>query len=291
MQTRGYLLVALAAALWGTLGLFFRVLHDQFGLSSVTIAFLRAGVAAVLLGSVMLLTRREMLRISRRALAFYVIYGLTGIAAFYILYAQAVIATSVTTGVVLLYTAPAFVSVIAWRVWGEPMTARKLGALVIAFVGCALVARAYDPAELRLNVAGIIIGLGAGFTYALYTVLSKFVLARHSNWTALTYALVFGGLFLTPLQTPDALAPLALQPVAWLVVLALALGPTLGSLTFYNLGLKLVPASNASLIAMLEPVVASALAFVVLGERMELLQWIGGGMVLGGALWLATGKD
>jgi DME family drug/metabolite transporter len=140
-------------------------------------------------------------------------------------------------------------------------------------------------------VAGIIIGLGAGFTYALYTVLSKFVLARHSNWTALTYALVFGGLFLTPLQTPDALAPLALQPVAWLVVLALALGPTLGSLTFYNLGLKLVPASNASLIAMLEPVVASALAFVVLGERMELLQWIGGGMVLGGALWLATGKD
>lgn len=239
----------------------------------------------------MLLTRRAMLRISRRALAFYVVYGLTGIAAFYILYAQAVIQTSVTTGVVLLYTAPAFVAVMAWRVWGEPMTARKLGALALAFTGCALVARAYDPAALVLNVAGIIIGLGAGFTYALYTVLSKFVLTRHSNWTALTYALVFGGLFLAPLQTRASLAPLALHPAVWLVLLGLAIGPTLGSLTLYNLGLKQVPASNASLVAMLEPVVASILAFVFLGERMEPLQLLGGGMVLGGAIWLATAGD
>jgi drug/metabolite transporter (DMT)-like permease len=103
--TSGYFLVALAACLWGTLGLFFRVLHDDFQLSSLSIAFLRAAVAAALLLSVMLATRRRLLRISRRAAAFYLLYGLVGVAAFYFFYVQAVIQTSVTTAVVLLYTA------------------------------------------------------------------------------------------------------------------------------------------------------------------------------------------
>lgn len=278
----GYLLIALAACLWGTLGLFFRVLHDDFQLSSLTIAFLRAAVAAALLLGVMLITRRRLLRISRRAAAFYLLYGLVGVAAFYFFYVQAVIQTSVTTAVVLLYTAPAFVSVIAWRAWGEPMTTRKLIALALAFAGCALVARAYDPAELRLNMLGLAFGLGAGLTYALYTAFSKFVLSRHSLWTALTYALVVGALFLAPLQSSDALLPLTLHPIGWVVVIGLAVGPTLGSLSLYNAGLARVPASNASLVATLEPVVASGLAFLFLGEHLEPWQLIGGGMVLAG---------
>jgi drug/metabolite transporter (DMT)-like permease len=157
-------------------------------------------------------------------------------------------------------------------------------ALTLAFTGCVLVARAYDPAELRFNGLGLVLGLGAGLTYALYTILSKIALRNHSNGTALTFALVFGTLFLLPWQSPDGLAPLTQGGMAWLLLLGLAIGPTLGSLTLYNLGLREVPASNASLIAMLEPVVASILAFVFLGEQMELLQSIGGVMVVVGAV-------
>jgi DME family drug/metabolite transporter len=283
-RTRGYVLVALAACMWGTLGLFFRVLHDTFGFSAPTLAFLRAGIAALLLAPMMLFFRPARLVVSRRALAFFVLYGLVGVAAFYFFYVQAVIQTSVTTAVVLLYTAPAFVTLIAWRAWKEPLTTRKLTALALAFTGCALVARAYDPAEFRFNGLGLVLGLGAGLTYALYTILSKIALRDHSNSTALTFALVFGALFLLPWQSPNSLAPLAQGGIAWLLLLGLAIGPTLGSLTLYNLGLREVPASNASLVAMLEPVVASILAFVFLGERMELLQSIGGVMVVVGAM-------
>ncbi len=81
--TTGYVFVALAACLWATLGLFFKVLHDDFQLSSLTIAFLRAAVAAALLLAMMLLTRRHLLRISWQAAAFYLLYGLVGVAAFY----------------------------------------------------------------------------------------------------------------------------------------------------------------------------------------------------------------
>ncbi len=87
-----------------------------------------------------------------------------------------------------------------------------------------------------------------------------------------------------PWQSPASLAPLSQGGMAWLLLLGLAIGPTLGSLTLYNLGLREVPASNASLIAMLEPVVATILAFLFLGERMEPLQSIGGVMVVVGAI-------
>lgn len=289
LRTRGYVLVGLAACLWGTLGLFFRTLHDGYGLSALTVAFLRAGIAALVLTPTVLVVRPTLLRVSRKDLVFFLFYGLAGVAAFYFLYVQAVIQTSVTTAVVLLYTAPAFVTLMAWRAWGEPLTRQKILALSVAFAGCALVARAYDPAQLRLNVLGLVLGLGAGFTYALYTVLSKSALRQHANWTALTYALLFGTLFLAPLQSPAGFAPLTHSVGAWLVLLGLAVGPTLGSLMLYNAGLEKVPASNASLVAMLEPVVASGLAFMFLGERLEPLQWMGGAMVIAGAVWVNSG--
>ncbi len=290
-STRGYLFVAAAAGLWGTLGLLFRALHDLYGLSALTIAFLRAGVAFTILIIFLAITRPALLRVPRRALPFFALYGFCGVTAFYFSYPQAVIQTSVTTAAVLLYTAPAFVTLIAWRVWGEPLGARKLVALTLAFVGCALVARAYEPAQLSLNGVGLAFGLAAGFTYALYTVFSKSALERFESWTALTYALFFGVLFLLPLQTLDGFAPLVQLPGAWIFLLALAVGPTLGSLALYNAGLSRVPASNASLVATIEPVVASVLAFSFLGERLEFLQLVGGALVIAGAVWLSAGKS
>jgi drug/metabolite transporter (DMT)-like permease len=283
---RGYFFVVVAAVLWSTIGLWVRALHDQYGLPALTIAFLRAGVGAIIAFVALLLARRDLLRVPPRTLARLALYGAMGIGAFYWLYAQAIVQTTVTTAVVLLYTAPAFVTLIAWRVFGEALTARKIVALALAFGGCALVARAYNPAQLSLNGAGILSGLGAALTYALFTIFGKIIVQKFSPWTALTYQLIFGALFLAPLQTWDAFAPLIEFPPAWIYLLALVLGPTLGAIWFFTAGLWSVPASNASILATIEPVMASALAFVVLGERLEVLQLIGGGMVIGGAVWL-----
>jgi drug/metabolite transporter (DMT)-like permease len=283
---RGYIFIILAAVLWSAIGLLVRVLHDQYGLPALTIAFLRAGVGAIIAFVVLLLARRELLRVPSRDWAFFVAYGAIGIGAFYWLYAQAIVQTTVTMAVVLLYTAPAFVALIAWRVFNEALDARKIVALALAFGGCALVARAYDPAQLSLNWVGIAFGLGAGFTYALFTIFGKVVVRTYSLWTALTYQLLFGALCLAPFQTRDAFAPLLEYPRAWLPLLALVLGPTLGAIGFFTAGLRRVPASNASILATIEPVMASVLAFFLLGERMEVLQMLGGGMVISGAVWL-----
>lgn len=283
--SRGYLLVALAAILWATLGLFFRVLHDDFHLTALAIAFLRASLTAICLAAFALIARKNSFNVSRRDVPFFALYGLCGVAAFYFLYVEAVVTTSITTAVVLLYTAPAFVSIVAWKLWHEPLNASKITAVAIAFLGCALLARAYDKSEFQLNWIGLLLGLGAGLAYAIYTIFSKAALERHTSLTALTYALTFGAIFLAPLQSPNDFAPLVQQPMVWIFILGLVLGPSIGALAFYNAGLERVPASNASLVATLEPVVASVLAYFVLGERLEFAQVIGGALVIGAAVW------
>lgn len=280
----------LAACIWSTIGLFTRQLHDLYDLSAMTIVFLRAGAAFLIAFSALALFKREQLRVSRQNLGWQIVYGLVGISIFYFLYAQAIITTSVTTAVVLLYTAPMFVTLIAWRIWGEPLTRRKLFSVGLAIVGCALVSKAYDPSQWNLNIVGGLIGLGAGFAYALFTLFNKHGMKRIPLWTLITYQLFFGTLFLLPLQSPDSLSVMIEKPTAWIFLLGLVLGPTLGSIALFNLGLQGLPASNVSIIATIEPVVASALAFFILGERMELLQMVGGGMVVGGALSLSRGE-
>jgi drug/metabolite transporter (DMT)-like permease len=286
-SARGYLYVIIAACLWGTLGLWFRTLHDTYGMSSLTIAFLRAAFGCIILLIALAVSHRQGLRISRRSIFFFALFGLISISTFYVVYAQAAISTSVTTAVVLLYTAPTFVTLIAWRVWHESLDSRKIIAVVLAFIGCAFVARAYDPSALSLNFVGLLFGLAAGLTYALYTIFAKLALKDHSMWTTLTYSMVFGTIFLLPLQSPSDFAVLIDRPNVWIFVGILILGPTLGSYIFYNAALHHVPASNESIVATIEPVIASTIAFVFLGERLEILQMIGGAMVITGSLILS----
>ncbi|MGE5138720.1 MAG: DMT family transporter [Rudaea sp.] len=291
----GYLFIFGAAALWGSMGLFFTVLHERFHLSALNIAFLRAAVPALILLVSLGIFRRSLLNIPREALVRYVAFGFFGVALFYILAVQGVILTSVATASVLLYTAPAFVTLFAWRMWHEPITGRKLAALVGAFAGCALVARAYDPAQLSLNWVGILVATLAGLGYATFTVFSK-ASTRQPPWTTITYSLLFGALFLLPLQfweigqaTGESLAPLVVEPFSWVWVAGLAFGPTLGSYILYNTGLRRVPASNASIVATIEPVVAGVLGFILLNQTLEPLQILGGAMVVGAAFWLTRG--
>lgn len=277
---RGYVLILVAATLWATLGIIFKALINDYGLSRITIAFFRASLSAPILFIALGIRQPNLLRIAARDVLFFVAFGLFGIAAFYIVYITAIDLAGVSVAAVLLYTAPAWVAVISAMLLSEKLTPRKLAAVALAMVGCALVARAYDLSELRLNRLGILAGLGAGLTYALYSVFNKAGVRRYDGWTVLAYGLLAGSVFLAPLQSPGSLVAALRQPgaVAWLLLLAL--GPTLGSGLAFNAGLRYVPVSSASVVATLEPVIASLLAFAFLGERLDPGQLLGGALIL-----------
>jgi DME family drug/metabolite transporter len=285
-RLRGYAFVLVAATLWATLGIIFKALIGDYGLSRITIAFFRASLSAVVLFAALALRRPGSLRIKARDGLFFAAFGLFGIAAFYIVYITAIDLAGMSVAAVLLYTAPAWVALISAVFLGEKLTPVKLVAVTLAMAGCALVARVYDVRGLQLNWLGIVAGLGAGLTYALYSVFNKIGLRRHDGWTVLAYGLLAGSVFLAPLQSPQWLVAALRQPGAVVWLLVLALGPTLGAGLSFNAGLRYVPVSSASIVATLEPVIASLLAFTFLHERLDPAQLVGGGLILAAVIFL-----
>jgi len=285
----GYALALVAAVLWATLGLFYRRLAG-YELPALTIAFLRAALAALILLAALGWWQPAALRLARRDLALFVPFGLFGVAAFYIVYIYAIERTGMGIAAVLMYTAPIWVTLFDTLFAGEPVTRSKLAALLLAVSGCALVSRAYDLGAVHFDAVGILLGLGAGIAYGTYTLFSKALQRRYSALTTLAYALGIGALFLLPLQKPADLLRAVTVPAAALWALALALLPTLGGGVAFNAALRRVPASHASIVATLEPAVAMLLGRAVLGERLEGLQVAGGVLIVGAVLILQTGN-
>jgi DME family drug/metabolite transporter len=292
------LLVLLAAGLWGTLGTLYTWGRAEFGLPLITIVFWRAALAALGLGGVLgvvmpvLGKGTRLLKVRWADLPVFAAFGLLGVTAFYLLYIYAVALVGVAVAVVLLYTAPVFVALMAWRWLGEGFGPRKIAALGLTLLGCALVARAYDPALLQVNLAGILCGLGSAITYALYSILGKISLRRGYHIATMSlyvYGIGAGGLLVVAfLLGPGQLLSLGASETgaveAWSLLALIALAQTLGALWAYTAGLRHLEAGVASILATFEPVVATALAYFVLREPIDWPQLVGGGLILGAVL-------
>jgi DME family drug/metabolite transporter len=278
-RMRGYGLALLAACLWATIGLFYTGL-EGYGLSRLTIVFYRAAITAVILFLVLGWRRRSWLSLARRDWPLFLAFGLTGVAAFFVVYIYAISLIGMGMAAVLMYTAPAWVTILSVVLFKEQLTGLKIAAVLLACGGCALVGQAYDLARMRPNLSGILAGLGAGLTYGLYTLFSKVAQRHYTAWTTLAYALGLGSLFMLPLQSSADLARAMTTPSTLFWLLLLGLVPTLGGGMAFNAALRRIPASNASIVATMEPAVATLLGWLFLNERLEPLQLVGTGLIL-----------
>lgn len=277
---RGYLFVIIAVCGWATIGLFYRVLIERWAFEREVIVAYRAGLAAVLLLVGLAWRRPQLLRVQWRDLPFFVGFGVLCVAGFYLIYIRAVQAGSVAQAAVLLYTAPFWI--MGWSVLreGERLTMRKVAALLVAFVGCALVAGAYDRSQLRGNIGAIGWGLVSGLAYAVYSLGLRHGTRRgYSSWTVVTYTLLVGALVLCMVAPLEGLVRVWGLPQSWPYLLGTTVITSLIAPIAYTLSLTLLPASTAAIIATLEPVLAGVLAWLVLGERLALPQWLGVGCV------------
>jgi DME family drug/metabolite transporter len=193
----------------------------------------------------------------------------------FLLFFYAIKFTTIATATILLYTYPAFVVILSTFFLKEELTKTKILALLSTFLGCILVIQVYDPAELKLNLRGIIYGLGAGLGAGLYSVLGKKAVQRYSPWTVVTYAFGFGSFFLLIARGVKPLYSANYPTMTWIWIFALAIFSTLLGYSIYTRGLKYIEASRAGIVATWEVVVASFLAFFIFGESLSVLQIFG----------------
>ncbi len=273
-ETKGYLLVILGATFLGTIGIFGRLiyLHEPDPLTVVTF---RALIAFLLLFLVTILVNPDSLRIRKADFLYFAVYGLLSVSLCFLLFFYAIKFTTIATATILLYTYPAFVVILSTFFLKEELTRTKFLALLLTFLGCILVIQVYDPAELKLNLRGVIYGLGAGLGAGLYSVFGKKAVERYSPWTVVTYAFGFGSFFLVVFRGVRPLWSVDYPTMTWIWIFALALLSTVLGYSIYTRGLKYIEASRAGIVATWEVVVASFLAFVIFGEGLSILQILG----------------
>ncbi len=277
------LAVGVAASIWGTLGYFAKILYAE-GVSFEALVAVRASVGWAAMLLFMLLARGVgNLRVAWRDFLFLVPLGLIGIGVFYLLYFFTVRESTVGTAAILLYSSPAFVSLLAWVFLRETLGVLRVLALALTFGGIFLVVGGYDPEALEVGPLVLATGLLSGLTYGLYSIFGKPV-ARHLDPAViLSYALGFGAVLLVlfALPTLDTLVDLTLGSYALLLMLAVV--HTSLAFGLYTVGLKRLDAGQAAIVATVEPVVAGAIGVALLGETLTAPKILGALLVLAGA--------
>lgn len=268
-----------AAALWGIIGVWNRRLMAG-GLSPYSIVVVRNCGGLVLLTAVMALRDRSVFRVERQHLKYFFGTGVVSVVLFTVCYFSCQEICSLAVASILLYTAPAIVVVLSALLWREPVTKKKLLALGLTLVGCALVCGVFSG-SLTVTGGGIALGLGAGFFYALYSIFGRYALAHYGPMTVTVWTFVFAGVASLVLVRPAELAALA-QPSMALTAVGLVVCSTVLPYILYTRGLARVEAGKASILASLEPVVASVAGVVLFGEPMSPLTAAGIVCVLAG---------
>jgi drug/metabolite transporter, DME family len=282
-QIVGFLAVGTAASIWGTLGLFAKILYAE-GVSFEALVAVRAslGWAAVLL-FVLLRRGAGSLRVVRRDLLFLFPLGILGIGAFYWLYFFTVRESTVGTAAILLYSSPAFVALLAWIFLNETLGLLRLLALTLTFGGIFLVVGGYDPGTLEVSPLVLTAGLLSGLTYGLYSIFGKPMAGHLEPAVILSYALGFGSLLLVLAALPTFYTLVGLSSRSYALLFMLAVVHTALAFGLYTVGLKRLDAGQAAIVATVEPVVAGAIGVVLLGEKLTALKVIGALLVLAGA--------
>ena len=278
-QTLPCLTILLGASLWGLIGLFNRGLTAA-GFSAQSIVAVRNLGGLLVLTLVLLVGKREALKVNPRHLPYFFGTGVVSVVLFTLCYFSCQQMTSLAAAAILLYTSPAFVVVLSALLWRDRITPRKLLALGLAFLGCVFESGIWSG-SLTLTPLGLLLGVASGFFYGLYSIFARYALAHYSPITVTYYTFVFAGLGSLALIRPGELAALGQGSVAGLA-LGLVVVATVLPYLFYTGGLAKVDSGRAAILASVEPVVASLVGVLVFDEPMS---W---GVLLGLVCILAT---
>lgn len=289
MKNKALVAVLAAGTFWGTMGFFARSLYAA-GFGPLEVAQTRITTGLILVGLYILIFNRSQFKVKLKDIWCFLGTGIVSLLLFSTCYFSALNYTSLAVAAILLYTAPFFVMLMSLWLFKEKMNGKKVFALLLAFTGCVLVSGV--GGDESFSWIGILLGLGSGFFYALYSIFGRYAINRgYGAWTMTFYTFLFcsiGCAFLcdwpvigSAFQTDSS--------VAWWV---LGLGFVTAFLPYvlYSTGLEHMESSKASILASVEPVVSALFGVFVFHETMSLWGILGIAMVLGAIVVLNVKK-
>jgi drug/metabolite transporter (DMT)-like permease len=274
-----YFFVIIAAVLWGTLGIFGKKLNE-FGFSPSQVVFIRAIGASITLILFVLFKDRKLFKIKMHDSIYFVGTGILSFVFFNWCFFVAINKTSISVAAVLLYTAPALVMVFSAILFKEKMTKKKVLSLVLTFIGCIFVSAFAQGSEQKITITGLLAGLGSGLGYALYSIFGRYALEKYDSITVTLYTFVFASIGLIPITNVKEMVNLFSNIDAVYYAITLGLLGTVAPFLLYTKGLSYLETSRASIIATLEPIVATIIGITLYSEPVTSFKIIGISLVI-----------
>jgi drug/metabolite transporter (DMT)-like permease len=280
-QLYGVLLVVVSAAAFGAMAVLAPVAYNA-GTNPITLLFLRFTIAGLAMTMCMVVRKKEFPR--GKLLLSLVLMGAVWYVAQSLAYFTALTMASAGLVVLLLYLYPALVALISAIVFRERMTGPKLASLGMALAGTALTIGPSGEGESL----GILLALTAAVLYATYIVVGGELMEQVEALPATTVIMLaagisYGGIVAVQgFQAPS-------ETGGWMAIVATAGCSIVAIGTFFS-GLEKVGAANAAVLSTVEPFVTVGLAALVLRERIEAIQLVGGFCILIAVAFLARGE-
>jgi len=280
LRSVGCLAVAVASVIWGSNG----VIVNHVSLPSYTIAFFRVSFATLSLWLGVLFTRKWKAMQVPGAWRILVVLGLLLALGWAFLF-QAMKLIPIGNAVLLNYTAPVFVALLAPIVLRERIRRTTLYALALSVAGILLISSTQDFQVYGLSLLGVVSALSAGFVYALFVIFAKKTLASLSGYSVALYSYSFSSIFLAPSIIQ---VDLSISLSSWLLLLLLGVFNTAFAVTLYLRGLRLIKAQEAAVLTYFEPASAVGFGYLLLAQQPTPTMFAGGLLILSAGYVVAS---
>ena len=278
MKNSASLSVLAAGALWGLIGIFVNILADK-GFDPLQVTTLRVTAAMLTTALIIRCTDIHQFFIQSKDWWMFFGNGVAGLVFFSWCYVNAIAGGSLAVAALLLYTAPAFVVLMSAVLFRETLTKEKILALIITFIGCGCITGAF-AGHLVISRQTLLYGLSSGFGYALYSIFGKPATRKYPPLTVSLWCFIFASAFTLPFSGLPGKSALFSDPVVWAGILGIGVISCVFPHVLYMRGLQHLEAGNAAILATVEPVVASLVSFLLLGETFTLQKLLGIIMIL-----------
>jgi drug/metabolite transporter (DMT)-like permease len=288
----GYAMAFAAGTLFALNGTLSKVILNS-GLTSLRLTEVRCTGAMIGLAVIVFVTRPAALRTDRRELVRLIAFGVLGVALVQLFYFLAIRRLDVGVSLVIQYLGPLIVALWARFVLRENVRRRLWIALAAAIVGLTLVVDLWHG--VSLDGLGVMWSLCAAVTFAFYMLFAERGVRERDPITLLCWGFLFASIFWAivqpwwnfPFDVPGRSVSLLGNLSAWhLPVWSMLLWMVLlGTIVPFFLivgSMRHISATRAGITAMVEPVVASVVAWVWLDETLSTTQLVGGAIVLAG---------
>ena len=280
----GVVMAISAAIMWGTNGVIASFLLAQ-GITPLTLVEARSIIAAVGMGVLLLCVGRSRFRVQRRDIPLLLLFGLA-LAVVTYSYFLAVKFLPVAIAVMIQYTGPTLIALYTALVLRRVPPLRIWVALALTLAGIALLAGLADllggSAAKGVTLIGVLIAAASAVIMAFYMLVGERLGKRLHPQTSVFYGFTLAALLWLVFQPPWRFQTAALAPSALPLVVAVGVIGTLIPFGLFLAAINRLDATRAAILATVEPVTATLLGWILLGQGLDGWQLAGALLVLVG---------